>query len=172
MSERRVVITGIGVLSPIGLNLDSFWSSLIAGQSGIDTITSLDPSDFYCQIGGEVREFEPTQYFKNPKDARRADRYCQLAMAGAKMAFEDSGFTEGSFDPFRFGCMVGSGIGGLSTLETTQKLFGKRALQSITIYNSHDDSKYSKRSHINGISISRSQYVYRYRLCFCKPQYR
>ena len=72
MSERRVVITGIGVLSPIGLNLDSFWSSLIAGQSGIDTITSLDPSDFYCQIGGEVREFEPTQYFKNPKEIGRA----------------------------------------------------------------------------------------------------
>ena len=87
MSDRRVVITGIGVLSPIGIGLNSFWESLIKGESGIDTISCLDPSDFYCQIGGEIKDFEPAQYFKNPKDARRADRYCQLAMAAAKMAY-------------------------------------------------------------------------------------
>ena len=72
MSERRVVITGIGVLSPIGIDLDTFWNSLVEGKSGIDRIASLDPSDFYCQIGGEVKDFEPAQYFKNPKDARRS----------------------------------------------------------------------------------------------------
>ena len=132
MSERRVVITGIGVLSPIGMDLDTFWNSLVEGKSGIDSIASLDPSDFYCQIGGEVKDFEPAQYFKNPKDARRADRYCQLAMAGAKMAFEDSGFTEGSFDPFRFGCMVGSGIGGLSTLEKQHKTYLERGASRVS----------------------------------------
>lgn len=132
MSERRVVITGIGVLSPIGINLDTFWNSLIEGKSGIDRIASLDPSDFYCQIGGEVKDFEPAQYFKNPKDARRADRYCQLAMAGAKMAFEDSGLTEGSYDPFRFGCMVGSGIGGLSTLEKQHKTYLERGASRVS----------------------------------------
>ena len=132
MSERRVVITGIGVLSPIGINLDTFSNSLIEGKSGIDRIASLDPSDFYCQIGGEVKDFEPAQYFKNPKDARRADRYCQLAMAGAKMAFEDSGFTEGSYDPFRFGCMVGSGIGGLSTLEKQHKTYLERGASRVS----------------------------------------
>ena len=132
MSERRVVITGIGVLSPIGIDLDTFWNSLVEGKSGIDRIASLDPSDFYCQIGGEVKDFEPAQYFKNPKDARRADRYCQLAMAGAKMAFEDSGFTEGSFDPFRFGCMVGSGIGGLSTLEKQHKTYLERGASRVS----------------------------------------
>ena len=132
MSERRVVITGIGVLSPIGIDLDTFWNSLVEGKSGIDKIASLDPSDFYCQIGGEVKDFEPAQYFKNPKDARRADRYCQLAMAGAKMAFEDSGFTEGSFDPFRFGCMVGSGIGGLSTLEKQHKTYLERGASRVS----------------------------------------
>ena len=132
MSERRVVITGIGVLSPIGINLDTFWNSLIEGKSGIDRIASLDPSDFYCQIGGEVKDFEPAQYFKNSKDARRADRYCQLAMAGAKMAFEDSGLTEGSYDPFRFGCMVGSGIGGLSTLEKQHKTYLERGASRVS----------------------------------------
>ena len=132
MSERRVVITGIGVLSPIGIDLDTFWNSLVEGKSGIDRIASLDPSDFYCQIGGEVKDFEPAQYFKNPKDARRADRYCQLAMAGAKMAFEDSGFTEESFDPFRFGCMVGSGIGGLSTLEKQHKTYLERGASRVS----------------------------------------
>ena len=132
MSERRVVITGIGVLSPIGIDLDTFWNSLVEGKSGIDRIASLDPSDFYCQIGGEVKDFEPAQYFKNPKDARRADRYCQLAMAGAKMAFEDSGFTEGSFDPFRFGCKVGSGIGGLSTLEKQHKTYLERGASRVS----------------------------------------
>ena len=132
MSERRVVITGIGVLSPIGIDLDTFWNSLVEGKSGIDRIASLDPSDFYCQIGGEVIDFEPAQYFKNPKDARRADRYCQLAMAGAKMAFEDSGFTEGSYDPFRFGCMVGSGIGGLSTLEKQHKTYLERGASRVS----------------------------------------
>lgn len=132
MSERRVVITGIGVLSPIGIDLDTFWNSLVEGKSGIDRIACLDPSDFYCQIGGEVKDFEPAQYFKNPKDARRADRYCQLAMAGAKMAFEDSGFTEGSYDPFRFGCMVGSGIGGLSTLEKQHKTYLERGASRVS----------------------------------------
>tara|TARA_B100000965_G_scaffold394703_1_gene407252 strand:- start:642 stop:1892 length:1251 start_codon:yes stop_codon:yes gene_type:complete len=132
MSDRRVVITGIGVLSPIGIGLDSFWDSLIKGKSGIDRISCLDPSDFYCQIGGEIKDFEPAQYFKNPKDARRADRYCQLAMAAAKMAYDDSGVSEGSFDPYRFGCMVGSGIGGLQTLEQQHKKFLDRGASRVS----------------------------------------
>ncbi|MCP4848628.1 MAG: beta-ketoacyl-[acyl-carrier-protein] synthase II, partial [Verrucomicrobiaceae bacterium] len=71
MNERRVVITGIGVLSPVGKDVDRFWSSLIEGKSGIDRISSLDPSAFACQIGGEVKDFDPKLYYKNPKDARR-----------------------------------------------------------------------------------------------------
>jgi 3-oxoacyl-[acyl-carrier-protein] synthase II len=132
MSERRVVITGMGVVSPIGIGLDSFWSSLIEGKSGIKRISSLDPSEFYCQIGGEVNEFEPNLYFNNPKDARRADRYCQLAMASAKMAYEDAGICEGSFDPYRFGCMIGSGIGGLKTLEKQHQNFLERGATKVS----------------------------------------
>lgn len=126
MSERRVVITGIGVISPLGKDLDSFWAALLEGKSGIKRISGLDPTDFYCQIAGEIDDFDPTQYFKNPKDARRTDRYGQLAMAAAKLAYADSGIIEGSFNPYRFGCMIGSGIGGLSTLEKQHQIYLER----------------------------------------------
>ena len=126
MNERRVVITGIGVLSPVGISLEQFWASLIEGKSGIDRITGLDPSAFACQIGGEIKDFDPKLYYSNPKDARRTDRYGQLAMAAAKMAYEDSGMEESKFDPFRFGCMVGSGIGGLITLEGQHEVYLNR----------------------------------------------
>ena len=123
MSERRVAITGIGVLSPVGNELEQFWHSLVEGKSGIGSITNMDASNFACRIGGEIKDFDPKIYFTNPKDARRTDRYGQMAMAAAKMAYEDSGMEECKFDPFRFGCMVGSGIGGLMTLEKQHEIY-------------------------------------------------
>ena len=115
--ERRVVITGMGVVSPIGNDLDTFWNSLIAGKSGIGHITNEALDEFDCRIAGEVRDFDAAQYFKNPKDARRADRFAQLAMGASVMAMDDSGIDLEQVDLDRFGCMVGSGIGGLETLE-------------------------------------------------------
>ena len=115
--ERRVVITGMGVVSPVGNDLDTFWNSLIAGKSGIGHITNEALADYDCKIAGEVRDFEAAQYFKNPKDARRADRFAQLAMGASVMAMDDSGIDLEQVDLDRFGCMVGSGIGGLETLE-------------------------------------------------------
>lgn len=115
--ERRVVITGMGVVSPIGNDLDTFWNSLIAGKSGIGHITNEALDEFDCRIAGEVRDFDAAQYFKNPKDARRADRFAQLAMGASMMAMDDSGIDLEQVDLDRFGCMVGSGIGGLETLE-------------------------------------------------------
>ena len=91
MSERRVVITGIGCISPLGNDLDTTWEGLKAGRSGISTITQIDPSPFDCKIAGEVKNFEPDGYFGVPKDARRADRYVQFAVAASKMAMSDSG---------------------------------------------------------------------------------
>ncbi len=123
MSERRVAITGIGVLSPVGSDLDSFWGSLVEGRSGIRRIEGIDPTAFACQIGGEVQGFDPKPFYNNPKDARRTDRYGQLAMAAAKMAYSDSGIGDSGYDPYRFGCMVGSGIGGLTTLETQHQIY-------------------------------------------------
>ena len=117
MNERRVVITGIGCITPLGNDLTTTWDGLKAGRSGIRTITNIDPTPFDCRIAGEVLNFEPDGYFGVPKDARRSDRYVQLAVAASKMAMGDSGVDVSKIDPRRFGVMVGSGIGGLSTLE-------------------------------------------------------
>ena len=118
MFERRVVITGLGVVSPVGNDLKTFWRNLLAGVSGVGRITGFDTTDYDCKIAGEVRDYDPAQFFNNPKDVRRSDRYTQLTMGAAKMAFADSGIDLASVDLTRFGCMLGSGIGGLSTLET------------------------------------------------------
>ena len=118
MSERRVVITGIGVVSPVGKDLPSFWESLKAGRSGIGRISAFDTEKFDCQIAGEVRGYDPVPYYKTPKDVRRTDRYTQLAMGAAKMSLEDSGLDLAAVDLDRTGVMIGSGVGGLATMET------------------------------------------------------
>ena len=118
MSERRVVITGIGVVSPVGNNLASFWDSLKAGRSGIGRIDAFDTEKFDCKIAGEVRGYDATPYYKTPKDVRRTDRYTQLAVGAAKMSLDDSGLDLGSIDLDRTGVMIGSGVGGLATMET------------------------------------------------------
>jgi 3-oxoacyl-[acyl-carrier-protein] synthase II len=126
MSERRVVITGIGVLSPVGNNLEEFWKSLLAGRSGIRRIESMDVTNYDCKIAGEVVGYDPKPYFNDFKEARRADRFFQLAMGASKMAVADSGLDKDKEDPHRVGVMVGSGIGGLSTIENEyEKLLGK-----------------------------------------------
>ncbi|QDQ41835.1 beta-ketoacyl-ACP synthase II [Methylacidiphilum kamchatkense] len=117
MSKRRVIISGMGLVSPNGNSVQEFWTSLINGKSGIGVITAFDTQAFDCKFGGEVRNFNPSNYFKNPKDARRADRFVQFAMAAAKEAIESSGIDFDREDPTRIGVIVSSGIGGLKTLE-------------------------------------------------------
>jgi 3-oxoacyl-[acyl-carrier-protein] synthase II len=117
MSNRRVVVTGLGIVSPIGIDLKSFWENLVNGKSGIRPITQFDSATFDCRIAGEIQGFNPSLYFKNPKDVRRADRFAQLAMASSKLAIEDSGLDLQKIDRTRFGVLVGSGIGGLKSLE-------------------------------------------------------
>jgi len=117
MSERRVVITGMGVITPVGNDLPTFWESLKSGRSGIGRITAFDPSKFDCQIAGEVKDFAATPYFKSPKDVKRTDRYTQFAVAATKMCLEDSGLDLGAIDLDRAGVMIGSGVGGLATME-------------------------------------------------------
>lgn len=117
MTERRVVITGLGVVTPIGNDVDTFWDNLKNGVSGIGSIGAFDTTDYDCRIAGEVRDFEPKNYLRNPKDVKRTDRYTQLAMAAAKMAKDDSGIDLEKVNRQRFGVLVSSGIGGLKTLE-------------------------------------------------------
>ena len=118
MTDRRVVITGLGVLTPLGNDVETFWSNLKHGVSGIHTIDAFDTKAYDCKIGGQVRDFNPKLFFKNPKDVRRTDRFSQLAMAAAKMALEDSGIDVANLKQRdRFGVLVSSGIGGLKTLQ-------------------------------------------------------
>ena len=118
MNGRRVVITGLGVVTPVGSDIETFWSNLKNGVSGIRAIDAFDASAFDCRIGGQVRDFDPKPFFKNPKDVRRTDRFTQLSMAAAKMALEDSGIDVANVEQRdRFGVIVSTGIGGLKTLQ-------------------------------------------------------
>lgn len=132
MSERRVVVTGIGVVSPLGNDLETSWGSMLEGKSGIRRIESIDTSAYDCKIGGEVVDFDPKPYFQNPKDSRRTDRYTQLAMAASKMAHADSGVDFEKVDRTRFGVMVGSGIGGLRTLEVQHTTLLQRSAERVS----------------------------------------
>src|SRR6202522_780949 len=125
MSDRRVVVTGLGVITPIGNDIKTFWENLVAGKSGIRKITLFDASLFDCQIAGEV-DFDAAAYLANPKDVRRTDRFAQFALACSKQALEDSGLDLERVDRTRVGVLVGSGIGGLSTLETQHVVFLKK----------------------------------------------
>jgi len=113
--NNRVVVTGIGVVSPLGLDMSTTWEGLIAGKSGIDYITLFDPESFATKIAGEVKGFEPTDYI-NRKDARHMDRFAQLAVAASRQAVEHAGLHIDSTNGYDFGVIVGSGIGGLITL--------------------------------------------------------
>ncbi len=118
MTDRRIVITGIGVISPLGNDLATTWEALKAGKSGIDTIKSIDLTGQSVTIAGEVKDFDPSPWFKDKKAARRVDRFTHLAMGAAGMAIQDSGLDIDAIDKSRVGVMVGSGIGGLGTHES------------------------------------------------------
>jgi len=119
---RRVVVTGMGALAPSGNNVKEMWDSLCKGKSGIARISSFDPSPFPTQIGGEVKNFDPTKFGLNHKEARRMDRFVQFAVAVSRMAVEDSGMDLQKENPLRVGVVVGSGIGGISTIEKQHTL--------------------------------------------------
>jgi len=104
------------VASPVGSDLHAFWDNLTHGRSGIARITLFDTTGYDCQIGGEVKNFEPANWFKTPKDSKRADRFAQLGMAAAKLAMDDAGLQGAPGNPERFGVIIGSGIGGLKSL--------------------------------------------------------
>jgi 3-oxoacyl-[acyl-carrier-protein] synthase II len=108
----------MGVVTPVGNSLETFWSNLKNGVSGIGVIDAFDTSGYDCKIGGQVRDFDPKSFFKNPKDVRRTDRFTHLAMAAAKTALADSGIdVENLNERDRFGVIVSTGIGGLKTLQ-------------------------------------------------------
>ncbi len=115
-SHRRVVVTGMGVISPVGNTVESFWNALIQGKSGIDTITRFDASALKTRIAGEVKDFHPEDVI-DPHEVRRLDLFSQFAICSATQAFAQSGISMDNEDPFRVGVIYGSGIGGINVLE-------------------------------------------------------
>ena len=123
--SRRVVVTGLGAVTPIGNNVDDFWAAVKAGKIGFDHITKFDTTDYKCHIAAELKDFNP-QDFMDRKAAKRMEPFSQYAVAAAKQAIDDSGLDIEKEDPYMVGCAIGSGIGSLQAMEReTQKLYEK-----------------------------------------------
>ena len=123
--SRRVVVTGLGAVTPIGNNVDDFWASVKAGKIGFDHITKFDTTDYKCHIAAELKDFNP-QDFMDRKAAKRMEPFSQYAVAATKQAIDDSGLDIEKEDPYMVGCAIGSGIGSLQAMEReTQKLYEK-----------------------------------------------
>jgi 3-oxoacyl-[acyl-carrier-protein] synthase II len=125
MKLRRVVVTGLGVITPIGNTVDEFWSALLAGKSGAARLKAFDSSRFSCQIAAEIKDFDPKR-FMNDKDARRLDPFVKYGLAASYQAVADSGLDTSKEDLTRFGVIIGSGIGGLHTIERELKAYYDR----------------------------------------------
>jgi 3-oxoacyl-[acyl-carrier-protein] synthase II len=129
--KRRVVITGMGVVTPIGIGKEAFWDSLKNGRSGAGRLTFFDTADYSCQIDAEVKEFQPEAYI-DKKNIRRMDRFTQFAFAAADMAIRDAGLDTAKVEPDRVGVIVGSGIGGLSTIEEEHIVLRERGARRVS----------------------------------------
>ncbi len=124
MSNRRVVLTGVGAITPVGNNISEFWESLVTGKTGVTRLSAFDPSPFNSQIAAEVKDFEATRYMTAKQD-KRLDRFVKLAIAASKIAVEDSGLDLEKVVRERAGVFIGSGIGGLHTIEAEHKKYLK-----------------------------------------------
>ena len=124
-ARRRVVVTGMGAITPLGLNAAAFWAALLAGQSGIGPMTLCDPTDYPCQIAGQADDFDPEDYIPR-RDARRMARFSQLAVAAALQAVADAGLDIANEDPYRVGVLLGNGNGGFPTLEENCRILAAR----------------------------------------------
>jgi 3-oxoacyl-[acyl-carrier-protein] synthase II len=125
MSLSRVVVTGLGAVTPVGNNVNDFWSSLIAGKSGVGRLTTFDPQRFDSKIAAEVKDYDPKATIPM-KESRRMERFCQFAVTAAQEAFKDSGLDMSKEDPYDVGVLVGSGIGSLRIIEETQNIYLER----------------------------------------------
>ena len=131
MSKRRVVVTGLGLIAPVGIGVKESWANIINGQSGIGKITKFDCSTFPSQIAGQVKNFDPLAYIP-PKDARRMDTFIQFGIAAGIEAFKDSGIEVNDNNSERIGVSVGSGIGGINLIESTSDVFDEGGVRKVS----------------------------------------
>lgn len=123
--QNRVVITGIGAITCYGAGAETFWEGLLSGKSGIDKVTAFDTTDYTSKVGCEVKDFDASE-FMDPKEAKRNDRYTQFAVASSRLALKDAGIEPATLNADRFGVLIGSGIGGMMTIQTqSRRLFEK-----------------------------------------------
>ena len=131
MDKQRIVVTGMGVISPFGDGSDIFWESLCAGKNGIDKVSLFDAKDLNCQIAAECKGFDATKYM-DPKEAKRSDRYTHFAVAAAKLAIKDAGLEMDKEIPERVGVIIGSGVGGMDTIENQARAFIERGPRRVS----------------------------------------
>ena len=131
MSKRRVVVTGLGLITPVGIGVKESWANIINGQSGIGKITKFDCSTFPSQVAGEVKNFDPLAYIP-PKDARRMDTFIQFGIAAGIEAFKDSGIEVTDNNSERIGVSIGSGIGGINLIESTSDVFDEGGVRKVS----------------------------------------
>lgn len=131
MIERRVVITGLGVVTPVGNNVDTMWSNIVAGNSGIDFITKVNKDDFPVHVAGEVKEFDASLYMEK-RAARKMDLFTQYAVAASRMAVEDAKLEINDSNAERVGVWIGSGIGGMHTYEEQHKRFLEKGYRRVS----------------------------------------
>ena len=131
MSKRRVVVTGLGLITPVGIGVSETWKNIIAGKSGITAISKFDTSNFSSQIAGEVKNFDPLQYL-NAKEARRMDTFIQYGLAAGIEAIKDSGFVIDEKTSERIGVSIGSGIGGIDLIESTSDVFDEGGQRKVS----------------------------------------
>ncbi len=135
MKEHRVVITGLGAVSPVGIGVKNFWEGLTTGRNGIGKVTCFDVTDFRSKLAAEVKDFQAEEWI-DKKSASRMDRFTQFAIAASAMAIEDAGLEPGTFDKNRAGVIIGSGIGGIETIEdvfTTLREKGPKSINPFTV---------------------------------------
>ena len=133
-TDRRVVITGLGVVTPLGHQVDAFWQNLLAGQGGIARIARFDPSKFDCQIAAEVKDFDPLPAFPAPKEIRRTDRFSQFGVHAASQALRDSGLDLDRVNRDEIGVFIGSGIGGLQTVSEQCRVLLERGPDRLSAF--------------------------------------
>ena len=131
MTKRRVVVTGLGIVSPVGLNTDENWNNIVAGNSGITQITNFDATGYPSTIAGEVKDLDISEYL-SPKDARKMDRFIQLGLIAGIQAFRDSGLEVTDSNAENIGVHIGSGIGGLSSIENTTMTLHEKGVRRVS----------------------------------------
>ena len=171
MSKRRVVVTGLGAVTPIGNNVEDFWAGIREGKVGIGPITKFDTTDYKVKIAAEVKDFNAKDHM-DPRAARRMDPFCQYAVTAAKEAFEDAGLDMEKEDSFRVGVIVGSGIGSLPQVENNyEKILTKGPRKSKSTDGSDDDLQHGGRKHFYSAGTPRQMYRCGDSLCIRNTQH-